>query len=235
MLPAMRAPAPRFGVLLPAALAVSFSLGGLACAAAGPRPFPPVNPELQTANQAAGDPFAGRFPLERALTGLGAEGKLEAVIVTVAGEVHCTLDPGHAPLTVANFVGLARGLRPWQDGRGNWVQTPFYDGVTFHRAEARRFVQAGRRDGQESAGFSIQDEISPGDDFERPGALAMANEGVPHTGSAQFFITTGDVSHLEGIHTIFGECEDDARVRQLERDTAAGAAPIITAIRIQRG
>jgi peptidyl-prolyl cis-trans isomerase A (cyclophilin A) len=205
----------------------------MGCAVGGPRPFPPADPDLVARNQASGDPHGGRFPLEQALEGLPAEGSLVAVLVTSAGDVHCELDPGHAPLTVANFVGLARGLRAWQNAAGEWVTEPYYEGIPFHRAEERQFVQGGRRDGQEEVGFWIQDEVSPGDDFERGGVLAMANSG-PNTGSAQFFITTGDVSHLEGLHTIFGECDDDAVVRNLEKQVLAGEKPVLQTVRVER-
>ena len=224
MLPAMRPPVCITTLVL---------VLGTGCALGGPRPFPPPDPDLVARNEAAGDPHAGRFPLEQALDGLPGEGKLVAVLVTTEGEVTCQLDPGHAPLTVANFVGLARGLRSWQNADGEWVTAPYYEGIPFHRAEERQFVQGGARDGQDEVGYWIQDEVSPGDDFERGGVLAMANSG-PNTGSAQFFITTGDVSHLEGLHTIFGECDDDAVVRNLEKQVLAGKKPVLETVRVER-
>lgn len=205
------------------------------CAAAGPAAFAPPIPELVAANQAAGDPYAGRFPYAEAVAGLPAEGGLHAVIVTDEGEIDCTLEPGHAPIAVANFVGLARGVRPFLSADGEWVERPFYDGLVWHRAIEGQFVQAGRHGDREDAGFTIQDEVSAGDSFDRAGVLAVANGG-PHTGSAQFFITTGAAPHLAGKHTIFGDCDGESVVRALERRAARGETPPprLDTVRIER-
>ncbi|MEM9295550.1 MAG: peptidylprolyl isomerase, partial [Planctomycetota bacterium] len=57
-----------------------------------------------------------------------------AVITTNHGEVRVELLTDAAPRTVANFVGLAQGTRPFKDPEsGQWVERPFYDGVIFHR------------------------------------------------------------------------------------------------------
>ncbi|MCA9654874.1 MAG: peptidylprolyl isomerase [Myxococcales bacterium] len=213
-----------------------FGASAGACAGAGAPPsLPPPVPDLVAANEALGDPYGGRFPIEEALAGLPSEGELRATLLTDEGEIHCTLDLGHAPLTVASFVGLARGLRPFQGDDGAWHTEPFYDGVPWHRAEEGQFVQTGRRGKQATGGFLLQDELSYGDSFDRAGVLAMGNTGLEHSGSTQFFITTGPASHLEGAHTIFGQCDDEAVVRSLERRVARGGPqPMLQHVEITR-
>jgi peptidyl-prolyl cis-trans isomerase A (cyclophilin A) len=188
------------------------------------------------ANEAAGDPYAGRFPFEEAVAGLPAEGRLHAILVTDEGEIDCILEPDHAPIAVANFVGLARGLRPFRDeASGEWIKERYFDGTPWHRAIEGQIVQGGRRGNSEDGGYLIQDEISPGDSFDRAGVLAVANSG-PNSGSSQFFITTGPTPHLAGLHTIFGHCDDESVARALERRSARGEgpAPNLQKIRIVR-
>lgn len=213
------------------------ALGVSACnLASAPPSLPPAVPDLVAANEALGDPYGGRFPLEEALAGLPEEGELRARLVTDAGDVDCVLDLRHAPLTVASFVGLARGLRPFRGDDGQWHTEPFYVDVPWHRAIEGQFVQTGRRGRQTTGGFLLQDEVSYGDSFDRAGVLAMANTGIEHSGSTQFFVTTGPASHLEGEHTIFGQCDGEAVVRQLERQVARGeATPMLRSVEISRG
>jgi len=191
-------------------------------------------PHLVRANEALGDPYGGRFPLDEALAGLPSAGPLHARLVTDEGDVDCTLDPRHAPLTVANFVGLARGLRPFIGDDDQWHTEPYYEDLVWHRAVEGQFVQTGRRGKQATGGFLLQDELSYGDSFDRGGVLAMANTGVEHSGSVQFFVTTGPASHLEGEHTIFGQCDGESVVRQLERRAARGDPPRLLHVEITR-
>jgi len=208
-----------------------------ACQLGGPRPFPPSEPTLEAENRRAGDPHGGRFPLAGALAGLPEGPRLEAVLDTDAGTIRCRLDLD-APLAVANFVGLARGLRPFQgEPDGPWRTAPFYDGLEFHRAVPDQFIQTGRRDGREDPGFHLQDEMSSGHVFDRGGLLALANTGAPHTSAAQFFITTRPLRHLDGKHTIFGACDDEDVVRELERRILGqpDAPPRLRSLTIRRG
>ena len=196
-----------------------------ACQLAGPRPFPPPEPALEAENRQAGDPYAGRFPYTEAVAGLPEGRTLALVIDTDLGAIHCRLDPDTAPIAVANFVGLARGIRPFQATPGGpWERAPFYDGLPFHRAVPDQFVQTGRRGDREDPGFHLQDEMSSGHVFDRGGLLALANTGEPHSNAAQFFITTAPLRQLDGKHTIFGACDDEDVVRELERRTLADPA-----------
>lgn len=206
-----------------------------ACATTSAVPtLPPPIPEVVAANEAAGDPYAGRYPLEEALAGLPAAGALHAVLVTDDGEIDCTLDPVHAPLSVASFVGLARGRRPFLAADGQWRTEPYYVDLTWHRAEDGQFVQTGQRGGRDTAGFVLQDEVSYGDSFDRGGVLAMANTGQPHTGSAELFVTTGPAPHLEGAHTILGQCDGEAVARRVEQRVVRGEQPRLLRIDVTR-
>jgi peptidyl-prolyl cis-trans isomerase B (cyclophilin B) len=116
---------------------------------------------------------------------------LIATFDTDRGTVRAELFPEEAPLTVANFVNLAR--------RG------FYDGLTFHRVIPDFMVQGGcpQGTGTGGPGYKFEDETSNGVRHER-GVLSMANAG-PNTNGSQFFITHIATPWLDGKHTVFGK------------------------------
>ncbi len=118
--------------------------------------------------------------------------KLHAVIKTDKGDIKIELYPDKAPLTVANFVNLAR--------RG------FYDGLKFHRVIADFMIQGGDPLGSGSGGpgYQFEDETTPALKHSGPGILSMANSG-PATNGSQFFITHKETPWLDGKHTIFGK------------------------------
>jgi peptidyl-prolyl cis-trans isomerase A (cyclophilin A) len=163
------------------------------------------------------DPAKGSFTLEEASKGLTGSGPLSAKIETTQGIFTCALYDKQAPVTVANFVGLARGLRPWKDPKtGQWVKKPFYDGLIFHRVIPGFMIQGGDPlgVGTGNPGYRFQDEFSPDLKFDKPGLLAMANAG-PGTNGSQFFITEGTPEHLTGRHTIFGKCDPVSLVTKI--------------------
>jgi len=85
-----------------------------------------------------------------------------AVIKTSMGEIQVELFRREAPKTVANFLGLAEGTKPFRDARtGEMVQRPFYDGLTFHRVLKGFMIQGGcpRGDGRGGPGYTFEDEI----------------------------------------------------------------------------
>jgi peptidyl-prolyl cis-trans isomerase A (cyclophilin A) len=162
------------------------------------------------------DPMAGKFTLEQATKGLPgpATAPLVATIETSKGKFTCELYDKQAPVTVANFVGLARGVRPWLDTKsGKWVKKPFYDGLIFHRVIPNFMIQGGDPlgNGTGNPGYRFADEIAPELKFDKPGLLAMANAGKGPDGmgtnGSQFFITEGMPAYLNGRHTIFGHCD----------------------------
>ena len=222
---------------LPCRLPLLVSLLGACAGTGGPRDYDPPIPGLVAENEEAGDPYGGRFPYDEAMANLQGEGPLQARIETDAGVIRCRLEPETAALTVANFVGLARGLRPFQEEEGGpWVTAPYYDGLPWHRAIEGQFVQTGRRGSRENPGFDLQDEISPGAKFDRAGVMALANNGSPHSGAAQFFITSDELTHLNGAYAIFGRCEDHHVIRELERRARdkSTPAPTIQTVTIHR-
>jgi peptidyl-prolyl cis-trans isomerase A (cyclophilin A) len=159
---------------------------------------------------ASQDPLGGKFTLADATKGLPANGGvLVAKLDTNKGKIECKLYEDKAPNTVANFVGLARGLRPWKDpASGVWVTKPLYDGTTFHRVISGFMIQGGDPlgNGRGEPGYVFKDEIWDGAKHDRAGLLCMANRG-PHTNGSQFFITDASTPHLDALgHTIFGEC-----------------------------
>jgi peptidyl-prolyl cis-trans isomerase A (cyclophilin A) len=149
--------------------------------------------------------------------------ELTAIIETTAGNITCTLFPDQAPLTVANFIGLATGTKAWKDPKtGKMMQgVPLYNGTIFHRVIPNFMIQGGDPVGNGSGdpGYSFKDEFSPSLTFDQPGRLAMANSG-PNTNGSQFFITEVPTPHLNGKHTIFGQCQDLNLVKKIARMAA---------------
>ncbi len=136
--------------------------------------------------------------------------KLSAILHTSLGDVECILFPQESPKTVLNFVSLAEGSRSWLDPRTReYTDRPLYDGVVFHRVIPGFMIQGGDPlgNGMGGPGYTFDDETDNGLGFNKEGLLAMANSG-PNTNGSQFFITEGKrlPDHLNGKHTIFGDC-----------------------------
>ena len=131
---------------------------------------------------------------------------------TTLGDIRLNLFPGHAPKTVANFVGLAKGTKEYSrnNARGG-SSGPFYDGSLFHRVIEGFMIQGGDPTGTGGGGpgYTFADETHPDLQFNRPYLLAMANAGR-NTNGSQFFLTVRPTPHLNRKHTIFGEVADDA-------------------------
>jgi peptidyl-prolyl cis-trans isomerase A (cyclophilin A) len=148
-----------------------------------------------------------------------------ATFTTSMGTFTVRLMPDHAPVTVKNFIDLARGDREWRDPRdGKQKSEPLYDGTVFHRVIPDFMIQAGDPEGsgRGGPGYTFQDECPPGGPaFDRPGLLAMANAG-PNTNGSQFFVTVGATSWLNGKHTIFGEVTEGMDVVEAISRTATG-------------
>jgi FKBP-type peptidyl-prolyl cis-trans isomerase len=127
---------------------------------------------------------------------------LYAEMKTTRGTILLRLEQELAPLTVANFVGLAEGTIAF---RGRPAGKPFYDGLSFHRVIAEFMVQGGdpAGDGSGGPGYSVPDEIVPELRHDGPGVLSMANSG-PDTNGSQFFITHKATPWLDGFHAVFG-------------------------------
>lgn len=117
---------------------------------------------------------------------------MQAIINTEKGRMVLDLYPGEAPGTVANFAKLAR--------------SGFYDGLTFHRVIPNFVVQGGcpRGDGTGGPGYTIKCETDNNPHRHVRGSLSMAHAGRD-TGGSQFFICHSPQSHLDGVHTVFGQ------------------------------
>ncbi len=114
-----------------------------------------------------------------------------ATIETARGTIELELSAEQAPVTVNNFVFLAR------EG--------YYDGVSFHRVIDDFMIQGGDPTGTGSGGpgYSFEDEFDGNPLTHEKGVISMANAG-PATNGSQFFITHSPQSHLNGKHTVFG-------------------------------
>lgn len=99
-----------------------------------------------------------------------------------------------APKAVNNFIDLA--------------EHGFYDGLTFHRVIPNFMVQAGCPDGTGGGGpgYTIECELTGGNQFHDRGVLSMAHRGR-NTGGSQFFICHNreNTKHLDRAHTVFGK------------------------------
>src|SRR5215472_14306254 len=133
---------------------------------------------------------------------------LYAVFNTSMGTITAELYEKETPNTVRNFIGLARGTRPWLDPKTKQgVSRPLYDNITFHRVIPNFMIQTGdpTGTGAHNCGFVLKDEIVRSLRFDRPGRLAMANIGQPNTGSGRFLIRKNPFPEGNGMYTIFGK------------------------------
>ena len=117
---------------------------------------------------------------------------LQAIIKTNKGEINLNFFSDVAPVTVLNFITLAK--------------TGYYNGLKFHRVIEDFMIQGGDPTGTGAGGpgYQFADEFKEGVVFNKKGLLAMANAG-PNTNGSQFFITHVPTEWLNYKHTIFGE------------------------------
>ena len=144
--------------------------------------------------------------------------KYTAIFHTARGDMSVELFAAQAPVTVNNFVFLAR------EG--------FYNNTTFHRVIGGFMAQGGdpTGTGMGGPGYKFRDEAGAlALKHDKAGMLSMANAG-PHTNGSQFFITYGPTSHLNGKHGVFGQIVQgmdvlkSIRERDPQRDRQAGDA-----------
>jgi cyclophilin family peptidyl-prolyl cis-trans isomerase len=134
--------------------------------------------------------------------------KYSATIDTSLGSMKADLFVDDAPITVNNFVFLAR--------------QGYYDGSPFHRNMKDFMVQTGdpvNRNGTGGPGYRFQDEPVKRS-YER-GTLAMANAG-PNTNGSQFFIVHGASVGLPPNYTIFGKLTDGLDILDKIANVAVG-------------
>jgi peptidyl-prolyl cis-trans isomerase A (cyclophilin A) len=173
---------------------------------------PPAKPGDEVRPPTAAD-------LETYTSDIKGKGPLRAVFETSQGRITCELFPDKAPMTVANFVGLARGLKPFRDAKSGQVEKrPFFDGLTFHRVIPDFMIQGGcpLGNGRGEPGYRFGDEFDPSLRHDKPGILSMANSGAATNGS-QFFITERPTPHLDDRHTVFGACKEVDVIKKMAR------------------
>ena len=133
-------------------------------------------------------------------TTINASKQYTATIETGKGNIVLELFANDVPVTVNNFVFLAR------EG--------FYDGTTFHRVISSFMAQGGDPTGTGTGGpgYTFADEFTK--HTHVTGALSMANAG-PNTNGSQFFITYAPQNHLDGKHSVFGQLIDGMDVLEV--------------------
>jgi peptidyl-prolyl cis-trans isomerase B (cyclophilin B) len=164
------------------------------------------------------------------------EGEMHKVQIDVKdyGSIVVELDSGQAPITVANFLELAK--------------SGFYDGLTFHRIIDGFMIQGGDPEGTgmggadknikgEFAANGVNNNIS-----HVRGVISMARSGMPDSASSQFFIVHKDSTFLDGEYAAFGKVlEGMDVVDKLAKDTpvvdgngtvAPGKKPIIEKVTV---
>lgn len=122
-----------------------------------------------------------------------------AEFVTPHGSIVAKLLADDVPMTVTNFVGLAEGTLGPKKGQ------PYYTGLKWYRVVPGFVVQSGNphHPDEGDAGDPFPDEFKPGLRHDQAGILSMANGG-PDTNSAEFFLTLGDQTRLNYLHSVFG-------------------------------
>jgi cyclophilin family peptidyl-prolyl cis-trans isomerase len=124
-------------------------------------------------------------------------------IETSLGDIIGKLAFEDAPLTVANFVGLAEGKI---ENTARSLGTPYYDSLIFHRVIPGFMIQGGDPlgVGMGGPGYAFKNETSKTLTHDKPGVFSMANSG-PNTNGSQFFITHKATSYLDGGYNVFGQ------------------------------
>ena len=178
----------------------------------------------------------GQTPADASASAAEPIGKYTAVIdIADYGAITLELDGDSAPLTVANFVKLAK------DG--------FYDGLTFHRIMDGFMMQGGDPNGNGTGG---SDETIPGEfnanGCDNPishtrGTISMARAQDPNSASSQFFICQADSTFLDGSYAAFGCVMDgmdvvdaiaaDAQPTDDNGTIPPEAQPVINSVTIQ--
>ena len=137
-----------------------------------------------------------------------------AEFTTPRGKFVIELNYREVPMTVASFVGLAEGSLAPRNGH------PYYTGLKWYRVVPGFVLQSGDPDHEKNLDkddpgtpYTYPDEFVPGLRHSTAGVLSMANAG-PDTNSSEFFITLGDCTRLNYLHSVFGHVFTGAEVLQ---------------------
>ena len=150
---------------------------------------------------------------------------------TNKGRFTVRLDYKKAPMTVANFMGLAEGTI---SNSSYPPATPFFKGSIWHRVVKGHVIQGGEPsivkdpanfEGS-STGYEIPNEISDLS-HNKAGMIGMANDG-PNTNTCEYYITLADRSYLDGNYTLFGVVTDGMDVvNKIERGDTTFSVTIV--------
>jgi cyclophilin family peptidyl-prolyl cis-trans isomerase len=144
-----------------------------------------------------------------------------AIVKTDKGELTIKLFADKTPMTVNNFVFLAR--------------QGFYDGTIFHRVITDFMAQGGdpTGTGMGGPGYRFTDEFHPSLKHDKPGILSMANSG-PNSNGSQFFITHVPTPWLDKKHSVFGQVTEGMNVLLSipARDPSRRDAPAVKLISV---
>ena len=137
---------------------------------------------------------------------------LYAAFDTSMGSFTCRLDYAEAPVTCANFAGLAEGSQHWIDPETGSIRSdPFYDDLIFHRVITNFMIQGGcpLGNGTSGPGYAFPDEFVPTTNhYENAGTLVMANSG-PDSNGSQIFVTVVPYPNLDASkYMVFGNVID---------------------------
>lgn len=120
------------------------------------------------------------------------------------GTIKVELNPSEAPITVENFVKLAK--------------SGFYKGLTFHRVIKGFMIQGGcpKGNGTGGPGYEIKGEFAangvPNNISHKRGVISMARAYDPNSAGSQFFIMHKDGNFLDGQYAAFGETVEGIEV-----------------------
>ncbi|HEY9628395.1 MAG TPA: peptidylprolyl isomerase [Coleofasciculaceae cyanobacterium] len=148
---------------------------------------------------------------------------IQATIETDKGTIRVALDDEKAPITVQNFVDLAK--------------SGFYDGLTFHRVEPGFVIQGGDPRGNGTGGSdkeipleiwaegaaepTVGKTLSPGQKpvikHDTAGVISMARTNDPNSATSQFFLTLGNASFLDGQYAAFGKSTDTDVIQAIRK------------------
>ena len=141
---------------------------------------------------------------------------IHAELKTSLGTVSCELFAGTHPLTVINFMALAKGTPAWSDKAGTYHSEPYYQNLKFVGKSKNAYVMSGLR--EEGTNFVLHDErcTSHG---PVAGAIAMVQ---PHPGmaSTQFILLARDMPIFKGMYVVFGQCGPIDMIQKLTKSEA---------------
>ena len=129
-----------------------------------------------------------------------------AILHTNRGDISIDLFGNHAPQTVDNFVGLAKGTKDYSERNASGGEEgPFYDGAIFHRVIDGFMAQTGCPQGTGMGGSGKKLKAEFNAEPHVRGTASMARAANPDSGDSQFFICFDDARFLDKQYTVWGK------------------------------